>query len=52
MLESKCIENLDYKSQYFNIIGFSYYNMKQYDLAKSYYLKALDFKKRLFNRIA
>lgn len=45
ILESKCLEDLDSKSKYFNVVGFSYYNMKQYDLAKSYYLKALSLKK-------
>lgn len=31
--------------QYFNSMGFIYYNMKQYNLAQLYYLKAVNFKK-------
>lgn len=42
ILESKSMGNLNFNSQYFNMIGFSYYSMKQYSLAKAYYLKALD----------
>lgn len=45
ILELRSIENLNSKSRYFNIIGFSYYSMKQYNLAKVYYLKALDLRK-------
>lgn len=43
ILESKSVDNIDPK--YFNMIGFSYYSMKQYNLAKVYYLKALDLRK-------
>lgn len=45
VLESKRIPDTDSKSKYFNAIGFSYYSMKQYDLAKTYYLKSLSCKK-------
>nr|YP_010728880.1 hypothetical protein P6G75_pgp117 [Lithothamnion corallioides]WEA77123.1 hypothetical protein [Lithothamnion corallioides] len=45
VLESSCVDDLDAKCKYCNIIGFSYYSMKQYDLAKSYYLKALNLRK-------
>lgn len=40
-LESRYEIETDVKSEYFNAIGFSYYSIKQYDLAKVYYLKAL-----------
>nr|YP_010728569.1 hypothetical protein P6G74_pgp003 [Phymatolithon calcareum]WEA76924.1 hypothetical protein [Phymatolithon calcareum] len=45
LLETKCIMDTDSKFKYFNAIGFSYYSMKQYDLAKTYYLKSLSYKK-------
>nr|AYR05968.1 hypothetical protein [Lithothamnion sp.] len=45
LLESKSIENLDSRSKYFNMVGFSYYSMKQYKLAKVYYLRALKLRK-------
>lgn len=45
LLESKCIVDTDSKFKYLNAIGFSYYSMKQYELAKPYYLKALSYKK-------
>nr|YP_009541656.1 hypothetical protein [Synarthrophyton chejuense]AYR05665.1 hypothetical protein [Synarthrophyton chejuense] len=44
ILEKQLRKDLEINYRYFNLIGFSYYGMKQYEMAKIYYSKALDCK--------
>lgn len=44
LIESVTNVPVDKMHQYFNALGFIYYSMNQYDLARLYYLKALDVK--------
>ena len=44
LMESFIDIPLNKMHQYFNALGFVYYSMNQYDLARLYYLKALDIK--------
>nr|YP_009589075.1 conserved hypothetical plastid protein [Corallina ferreyrae]QBL75591.1 conserved hypothetical plastid protein [Corallina ferreyrae] len=44
LLESVKEVDLEYRHQYFNTVGFIYYNMKDYDLAKKYYIEAISIK--------
>nr|YP_010471014.1 hypothetical protein N4M48_pgp178 [Synarthrophyton patena]UVF62843.1 hypothetical protein [Synarthrophyton patena] len=41
----KMLESIDLNYKCFNLMGFSYYSMKQYNIAKVYYLKSLELKK-------
>nr|YP_007878159.1 conserved hypothetical plastid protein [Calliarthron tuberculosum]AGA63770.1 conserved hypothetical plastid protein [Calliarthron tuberculosum] len=41
LLESLEDVDLSYRHKYFNIFGFIYYKIEQYNLAKKYYLKSL-----------
>lgn len=44
LIESRLIINDVYMYQYLNALGFTYYNMQKYDLAKFYYIEALKIK--------
>ncbi len=44
-IESRSNLQISKMHQYFNALGFVYYNMQRYDLAKLYYIEALEFKK-------
>ena len=44
LLEAHKVLSKDQMHKYFNIFGFIYYQMRQYDLAQLYYLKAIKVK--------
>lgn len=42
LLESGSLKKIEENAKYCNVVGFLYYNMKIYNLAKKYYIKALN----------